>query len=107
MQVITKDLINGRKVLLRYDIDVVLHPLEDFKLKAGLKTLRLCIDNATKVIIVGHVGRPFKTAEDEKSGTPKELSAKPIQQWFEKTLGQSVEFAEDLEQASKSTNKIV
>src|SRR3989344_8006175 len=88
MQVITKDLINGKRVLLRYDIDVVLHPLEDFKLKAGLETLKLCLDNASKVIMIGHVGRP-----DGK--VVEELRVEPIVEWF-KSQGMEPEILENL-----------
>lgn len=114
MQVVSPQFVKSKKVLLRYDIDVALRFAqgklvvgEEFKLRAGLETLNLCLDNASKVILIGHVGRPFKTAADEKNGNPKELSAKPIQEWFEKELGQSVDFAENLEQAGRSKNKIV
>lgn len=123
MQVVDAEFVKNKKVLLRYDIDVAFRKdtddrvpfgsaqgwqvTEDFKLKAGLNTLKLCIQNASKVVIIGHVGRPFKSADGEKSGNPQNLSAKPIQVWFEKELGESVEFAENLEQVSHSTSKIV
>ncbi|MDO8577234.1 MAG: phosphoglycerate kinase, partial [Candidatus Daviesbacteria bacterium] len=64
MRAVTAGDINGKKVLLRYDIDVALRFAqgklvvgEDFKLKAGLPTLRLCLENASKVIVIGHLGR--------------------------------------------------
>lgn len=110
MQVINGEFIKDKKVLLRYDIDVALDNgqiTEDFKLKAGLETLRLCLENASKVIIIGHLGRPFKTAEDEKQGNPPELSAKPIQVWFEKELGMEVFFAKTLQEAKTSEAKVV
>lgn len=115
MKVVTPQLVSGKKVLLRYDIDVArgkgtgnrLQVTEDFKLKAGLDTLRLCLNNASKVVIIGHLGRPFATAEDEKKGNPSDLSAKPIQAWFEKELGQQVDFALTLEDVAKSSSKIV
>lgn len=75
MQVVTADLIKGKKVLLRYDIDVTLHPLEDFKLKAGLATLKLCLQNAAKVTMMGHVGRP-------NGKVVEELRVEPIRRWF-------------------------
>ena len=109
MQVVNPQIVSAKLVLLRYDIDVALEEgkiKEDFKLKAGLQTLRLCLENASKTVIIGHLGRPFKTAEDEKNGNPVDLSAKPIQEWFEKELGQSVEFAATLEQAKNSSAKI-
>lgn len=123
MQVVNSEFVKDKKVLLRYDIDVALENRvnlpagkagslesrvkEDYKLKAGLETLNLCIANASKVIIIGHVGRPFKTAEDEKAGNPPDLSAKPIQVWFEKELGMDVDFAKSLQQAGQSNSKIV
>lgn len=76
MQVINPQIVSGKIVLLRYDIDVALHPLEDFKLKAGLATLNLCLENASKVILMGHVGRP-----DGK--VVSEFSVEPIRRWFE------------------------
>lgn len=115
MQVINQEFVKGKKVLLRYDIDVALESgvqssefvvKEDFKLKAGIPTLRLCLENASKVIIIGHLGRPFKTVDDEKQGLPQALSAKPIRDWLEEELGEKVEFAESLEQATASSTKL-
>lgn len=112
MQVVTADFVKGKKVLLRYDVDVVfgrttdyrllrktdsLMIAEDFKLKAGISTLNLCLENASKVIIIGHLGR----------GNPPELSAQPIQKWFEQTLKEEVFFAKNLEEAGQSKSKIV
>lgn len=114
MQIVTPALVKNKKVLLRYDIDVALEckvqsldfardrsskckVKEDFKLRAGIPTLKLCLENASKVIIIGHLGR----------GNPPELSAKPIQVWLEQTLGEKVDFAQTLEQANSSSSKIV
>lgn len=121
MQVVTADFVKGKRVLLRYDIDVALEEgkiVEDFKLKAGLETLKLCITDASKVIIIGHLGRPFKTAADEKTGNPPELSAKPIQEWLETYLrGEEmrlhlggvalVDFVKTLEEAQNSQSKVI
>ena len=83
MQVITAQLISGRKVLLRYDIDVPLRQAQghgqpevedDFRLKSGLATLKLCLENAQQVILMGHVGRP-------ESPDPN-FSVKPIYDWL-------------------------
>ena len=83
MQVVNSQIVSGKKVLLRYDIDVALRSAqgklvvgEDFKLKAGISTLKLCLENASKVIIIGHLGRP-----DGKVIT--ELSVEPIREWLE------------------------
>ncbi len=86
MQVVNSQIIKDKKVLLRYDIDVALEfrvqnsefrVKEEFKLKAGLETLRLCLENASKVIIIGHVGRP-------EGKVVEELRVAPIRQWFTK-----------------------
>jgi len=110
MQVVNSSLITGKKVLLRLDIDVPIENgkvVEDFRLRAGLPTLKLCLQNADKVIIIGHLGWPFAYAEDEKKGWPKNLSAKPVAEWYKKELGEEVEFAKSLEQAEKSTSGLV
>jgi len=109
MQVVTAQIVSNKKVLLRYDIDVALNNgqiTEDFKLKAGLDTLKLCLENASKVIIIGHLGRPFATVEEE-GNNPPELSARPVYEWFEKELGIDIDFAQTLDQAAQSTKKLV
>lgn len=131
MEVISSSLVSGKKVILRYDIDVALgrttdyrlpttaiakdgRPktediivIEDFKLRAGLDTLKLCLEKASKTIIIGHLGRPFATAEDEKNGPPKDLSAEPIFEWFKQNVSSEIEFAKTLEEADKSNSKVV
>lgn len=79
MKVISPDFVRDKKVLLRYDIDVVLHPLEEFKLKAGLDTLKLCLQDASQVILMGHIGRP-------EGKVVKDLKVEPIRKWFEVKL---------------------
>ena len=77
MQTVHADLIKGKKVLLRYDIDVPIQNgivVDDFRLEAGLPTLKLCLENASQVIILGHVGRP--------EGEDKKFSVAPIYEWF-------------------------
>lgn len=78
MHFITQELVKNKKVLLRYDIDVVLENgkiLEDYKLKAGIPTLNLCLKNAQSVVMMGHVGRPDGKVESE-------LSVEPIRRWL-------------------------
>lgn len=101
MQKVTAEFVKEKKVLLRYDLDVAIDDgvvIEDFKLKAGLPTLNLCIQNASKIIIVGHIGRP---------SSPNEFSAKPVFEWFKKQLQEKIEFATTLSQAENITSKIV
>lgn len=130
MQIVTPNLISGKKVLLRMDLDVAIGKVtgdrvqvfdsegralgaqtrrvtEDFKIKAGIPTLKLCIQNASKVIILGHLGRPYETVEDEKKGKPEEFSLKPVYEWLIKELGVDIEFADNLDQVQGSSSKII
>lgn len=78
MQIIDKALISGKRVLLRYDIDVAIAGgvvSEDYKLRAGLSTLNLCLKQARSVILMGHIGRPDGKAIPE-------LSVEPVKNWF-------------------------
>lgn len=89
MQIINPQIIAGKKILLRFDIDVALGkgagPLreargrlqvtEDFKLKAGIPTLNLCLQNATAVTLMGHIGRP-------EGKVVADLKVEPIKEWF-------------------------
>lgn len=77
MQVVTPEQVQGKKVLLRMDLDVPIQEgkvTEDFRLKAGLPTLNLCLNNAEQVIIMGHLGHPH--------GEDKSLSVEPIYDWL-------------------------
>lgn len=78
MQVVNQQLISGKKVVLRYDIDVALKDgkvAEDFKLKAGLDTLSLCLEYGSGVVLMGHVGRPDRKVVEG-------LRVAPIVEWF-------------------------
>lgn len=71
--------IEEKIVLLRFDIDVTIENgevTEDFRLRAGLPTLNLCLQSAEKVILIGHIGRP------EGKIVPS-LCVAPILKWFE------------------------
>lgn len=101
MQVVTPQLIQDRRVLLRYDLDIPLARksaigsppagragrqsagndwtvADDFRLQASLNTLKLCLNQAASVIVMGHVGRP--------QGKDSNLSVAPIINWFEEQL---------------------
>jgi len=99
MQTVDADLISGKKVLLRMDLDVPLERSkiknqksklmvgEDFRLKAGLPTLKMCLEHADAVYILGHIGRP-------QGKEVSELSTHPIAEWLEVNL-KDVEFEEE------------
>lgn len=85
MQVVNQNLVSGKKVILRYDIDVPLRTAqgkiavgEDFRLRAGLPTVELCLHHAKRTTIIGHIGRP--------QGEDQSLSVKPIIKWLESNL---------------------
>lgn len=64
--------------MLRLDIDVPLEKgevKEDFRLRADLDTVKLCLENASQVIAIGHIGRP------EGKIVPA-LSVEPVRKWF-------------------------
>lgn len=81
MQVLSSGFVKDKKVLLRLDLDVPLRQAqgklvveEDFRLKTALPTLNLCLENASEVIIIGHIGRP--------DGVDPQLSVSPIYNWL-------------------------
>lgn len=87
MQVVTPQLIQNKRVLLRLDLDVPLREEnrqvfieDDTRLLAGMETLGLCLEFASSVTICGHLGRPGGK-EDPK------LSVKPIVDWLEEGYG--------------------
>jgi phosphoglycerate kinase len=82
MQTVSPDFVLNKKVLLRIDMDVTLKQVgeeweveEDFRLQAGLPTIKMCLEHAHQVILMGHLGRP-EGKEDPK------LSVAPIHKWL-------------------------
>ncbi len=80
MNVVSAQFVKDKKVLLRLDLDVSIEDgkvTEDFRLKAALSNLNLCLQNAPEVIIMGHIGRP--TFAEATVGKP---SVAPIWDWL-------------------------
>ena len=77
--IINEKNLNGKKILLRLDLNV---PLENGKIidttriDKILPTLNFLIESNSKIIILSHVGRP-------KGKIVKELSLKPISKDFQ------------------------
>lgn len=105
MHTLTAQDVANKRVFLRMDFDVPLKPsseaetvyfeptgsqitkltvADDTRLRAGLPTLQLCLENASSVILAGHLGRP-----DGK--VVPELSLAPIVEWFETNFSDSVQ----------------
>lgn len=85
---------SGKRVLLRADLDVPVKNgtvSEDYRLRALIPTLKSLLGKkGTKVLIMGHLGRP--------GGRKKpELSLKPVASHFERLIDQKIRFFEDYE----------
>lgn len=90
MKVIDANLVKGKRVLVRLDLDVSLESgkiIEDFRLKADIPTITLLAQNVSKVIIIGHLGRPEK--ED------RYFSLKPVFEWFKRNGFPQMTFLDD------------
>lgn len=73
-----KDLdVQGKKVLLRLDLDVKEIDENDLRIKAASETLDFLKDKASEVIIIGHRGRPDGKVDEL-------LSLKPFQSYFDR-----------------------
>jgi len=82
--------LKGRRVLLRADFNVGLaggRVRDDFRITAGLPTIRHLISRKAKVIIMTHVGKP--------AGVEAKFSTRPIARDLEKKLGIKVAHAAD------------
>ena len=78
--------LNGRRILLRLDLNVPLDNgkiLDATRIDKILPTLKFLISQNTKIIILSHVGRP-------KGKITNELSLKPICEDLENKLNQNV-----------------
>ncbi len=80
--------IQGKKVLLRADLDISLKDgrVENtFRLQKLLPTLNLCLKSARQVCLIGHLGRP-------KSPSDSNYSLLPIKNELERLINQTISF---------------
>lgn len=73
MQTVTAPFVKGKRVLLRMDLDVPVKNgviQQELRILAGLATLELCLQNASSVVICGHVGRPNGVEVESLSVAP-------------------------------------
>jgi phosphoglycerate kinase len=83
---LTQELIQNKKILLRADLDVTLKEGKvdnDYRLRALLPTLKFCLQYAQKTVIIGHLGRP--TGEDSS------LSLEPVRKCLISLLNQDIQ----------------
>lgn len=86
MFVVSKDLVEDKRVLLRLDLDVPIEEggiVDDFRLRTAIPTIELCLHSAKSTILMGHIGRPGGV-EDPK------FSVAPIYEWLNKHFGKVV-----------------
>jgi phosphoglycerate kinase len=98
---IDENILKGKNILLRADLDVPIEEgrvVNDFRLKALLSTLQLCLDHAASTLIIGHLGRPeiksaeFSPSELVERGAESQFSLKPIREWLENALHRPIFF---------------
>ena len=92
--------VNGKKVLVRLDLDVPLTGIrnqelgiriaDETRLQNSLPTIQYLVDRQAKITIIGHLGRP-------NGKRVEELSLKPMADWFEaKFPGEGIRVEENL-----------
>jgi phosphoglycerate kinase len=82
---ITKEIVQAKKVLLRADLDISLkggRVEDDYRLQAILPTIRLCLEYAQKTVIIGHLGRP--------DGQDLSFSLVPVQESLKRLLNRDI-----------------
>ncbi len=89
---IERNFINGKRILVRVDFNVPLNEnreiTDDKRIVESLPTIKAIIENEGKCILMSHLGRP----KGEKN---KKYSLDVVAQHLSKLLGQDVLFAED------------
>ncbi len=78
--------LNGKKIILRLDLNVPLNKqkiTDTNRIDKVIPTLQFLINNKAKILILSHIGRP-------KGKVIKELSMKPICEYLENKLNQSI-----------------
>lgn len=82
----------GKKVLIRCDFNVPIKNgkiIDDTRIKESLKTIRYCIDQHAKIILLSHLGR-IKEEEDLKKNT-----LLPVSKRLSKLLDKKVTFIDE------------
>lgn len=92
MKVIEQVDIAGKRVLVRVDFNVPVDAdgniTDETRIKAHLRTIRYCIEEGAKVILISHMGRP-------KGQRVEKLTLRPVAASLAGFLGKDVLFVED------------
>jgi len=82
-----KEDIKDKRVLLRCDLDL---PIKDgrventYRLECLLPTLKVCLENAKQICLIGHLGRP--------KGNNPDLSLAPVREELKRLVNQEINF---------------
>ena len=105
----------GQTVFLRLDLNVPLADgqiSEDYKIKAGLPSIKQLLERGAKVIVASHLGEPMVNGELVPDAI-KLFSLQPIAQRLSELLGEPVKFiaGQDLavikQQIAKASERVV
>lgn len=97
MKQLTPEIIKNKRVLMRVDFNVDLdekgNVIDDFRIQRVLPTIKFLKENkAEKIILISHLGQPEK-----KDFWTKKFSLKPIADYLEKTLKETLSFCSSKE----------
>ncbi|MFI5241042.1 MAG: phosphoglycerate kinase [Microgenomates group bacterium] len=81
--------VSGKRVIVRADLDVGQVSENDIRLKSILPTLEYLLEKKSKVIIIGHRGRPEGKVDNK-------YSLKPVSDVLSKILGKEIKFIFDI-----------
>lgn len=101
---LTKNDLEGKRVIVRGDLDVSDLSENDIRLQRLVPTIKFLIESNAKIILIGHRGRPDGKVNNE-------YSLKPVSDILEKMLGVKVNFVFDIagveakEESEKLTNR--
>ncbi len=96
-----KDLnLKGKRVILRCDPNVPLSKegniADDFRIRRLIPTIDFLISNDAKIIILGHLGRPWNNPQfPKKNALKKEYSLKPIAKHLSFLINRPIKFLDD------------
>lgn len=96
-----KDLdVKGKRVILRCDLDVSFDKdgniIDGFKAEKIIPTIKFLLENNSKIIILGHMGRPWEEASFPRGlNLKRNYSLASVGEYLSRTLNRKVVFLED------------